>query len=182
MTLGRPHATSRDVIAEAACELFLERGFAHTTVADITSRAGVSRSSFFNYFTSKSDVLWGGFDQRLDAAVAALAAGEEVTPALRSVAIDFAPDSLALAITHADAMGLSPDLDAERALRCGRLARAVADRLVSVGEVRLVADVCGAAAAGAVLAGVWAWALSGPARSDLGEVLEIALDAASFAD
>ena len=59
MSTGRPRATSRDVIAEAACELFLEQGFEGTTVADITRRAGVSRSSFFNYFTSKAHAALG---------------------------------------------------------------------------------------------------------------------------
>jgi AcrR family transcriptional regulator len=36
MSSGRPRATSRSTIAEAATELFLERGFAETTIADIT--------------------------------------------------------------------------------------------------------------------------------------------------
>ena len=45
---GRPRASSREVLAEAACELFLEKGYDATSVADITTRAGVSRSSFFN--------------------------------------------------------------------------------------------------------------------------------------
>ena len=63
--VGRPKASSRETLAEAACELFLEQGFEATSIADITSRAGVSRSSFFNYFASKSDVLWAGLDERL---------------------------------------------------------------------------------------------------------------------
>ncbi len=176
---GRPKATSRETIAEAACELFLEQGYAATTVADITSRAGVSRSSFFNYFASKSDVLWGGFDERVDAVVAALATGAPVAGALRAIVEGFAPDSLALAITNGEAMGLTADLDAERSLRCGRLARAVSDRLVAGGSARLSADVRGAAAAGAVLAAVWDWASSGAARSDLVPLLDEALAEAS---
>ena len=66
---GRPKASSRETLAEAACELFLERGYDATSVADITQRAGVSRSSFFNYFSSKSDVLWSGLDDRIGRAV-----------------------------------------------------------------------------------------------------------------
>ena len=71
---GRPKASSRETLAEAACELFLERGYDATSVADITQRAGVSRSSFFNYFSSKSDVLWSGLDARIDAANTAMLA------------------------------------------------------------------------------------------------------------
>ena len=70
---GRPKASSRETIAEAACELFLEQGYNRTSVTDIAIRAGVSRSSFFNYFDTKSALLWGGFDERLDAACTALA-------------------------------------------------------------------------------------------------------------
>ncbi|MDQ2670204.1 MAG: TetR/AcrR family transcriptional regulator, partial [Gemmatimonadota bacterium] len=51
---GRPRASSRESLAEAACELFLERGYEQTSVTDIATRAGVSRSSFFNYFDTKS--------------------------------------------------------------------------------------------------------------------------------
>ena len=101
---GRPKASSRETLAEAACELFLERGYADTSVADIAMRAGVSRSSFFNYFASKSDVLWSGVDERIGQAIASLerldraATGDEVRDILLRVVHDFAPDPLALAL------------------------------------------------------------------------------------
>ncbi|WP_454119068.1 TetR/AcrR family transcriptional regulator [Microbacterium lacticum] len=172
---GRPRATSREVIAEAATELFLEQGFAATTVADITRRAGVSRSSFFNYFGSKADVLWAGFDARLDAACASLSAGAEVDATLRRIATDFTPDSLALAVVHADAMGIAGDLLTERAVRQARLARAVVERRRADGIPPLAAEVEGAALSGAVLAAVWEWAGQGPGRTDLASLLAEAL-------
>lgn len=178
MSVGRPKSSSRETLAEAACELFLEQGYAATSVSDISSRAGVSRSSFFNYFSSKSDVLWGGFDARAAAARVALAAGEDRGAALRAIGDGFAPDSLALAITHADAMGVAADLDAERALRQAVIARAVSHRLVHEGSARLAADVHGAAAGGAVLAAVWAWAGAGPTRAGLLTLLDEALEIA----
>src|ERR687898_2441384 len=105
--VGRPKASSRETLAEAACELFLEQGFEATSIADITQRAGVSRSSFFNYFASKSDILWAGLDERLDALDARLAADEGTDAAatvrarILEVGVRFAPDSLALAIVNA---------------------------------------------------------------------------------
>lgn len=175
MSSGRPRATSHDVIAEAACELFLERGFAQTTVADITRRAGVSRSSFFNYFGSKSDVLWGGFDARLDAAITALAQGAAPRAVLREAVDALTPDSLALAITNADAMGIADDLDVERAVRQARLARGIAARMRADGEPSLVAEVQAAALSGALFAAVWQWARSAPARQTLPATLADAL-------
>nr|WP_274638206.1 TetR/AcrR family transcriptional regulator [Microbacterium bovistercoris] len=175
---GRPRASSRETLAEAACELFLEQGYHATSVADITTRAGVSRSSFFNYFSAKGDILWAAFDERLDAAVESLHAGVPVREAMRGIAADFAPDSLALAVANADVMGLGKELESERAIRQARLARAVADRMRGDGAEPLRAEVRAAGVAGAVLAAVWDWAEAGPGRSALAGVLAEALDIA----
>lgn len=174
---GRPRASSRETLAEAACELFLEQGFEQTSIVDITSRAGVSRSSFFNYFASKSDVLWAGLDERLDAAVRRLAHDPDATArdVLRDIADGFAPDSLALAVANADTMGLTDEIERERALRQARLASAVAARAAADGTPRLAAAVLGAAAAGAVLAALWEWGEAGPGRTDLATLLDEAL-------
>ncbi|ANW16847.1 TetR family transcriptional regulator [Streptomyces clavuligerus] len=48
----------REALAEAAFQLFLERGFERTTVDDIVARAGVGRRSFFRYFPSKEDAVF----------------------------------------------------------------------------------------------------------------------------
>lgn len=50
----------RDTIWEAAIALFDRRGFDRTTVDDIAKAAGVSRRSFFRYFSSKDDLLAQG--------------------------------------------------------------------------------------------------------------------------
>ncbi|MFT4136118.1 TetR/AcrR family transcriptional regulator [Microbacterium sp.] len=175
--IGRPRASSREVLAEAACELFLERGYEQTSIADIATRAGVSRSSFFNYFGSKADLLWGGFDERTDVAVAALSLGEASTRQILSdMAAGFAPDSLALAVAHAHTMGIGDELWRERAMRQARLARAVAERARRDGMAPLAAEVHGAAAAAAVLAAIWTWADAGPGRTELAVVIGEALD------
>ncbi|GAA2304198.1 TetR/AcrR family transcriptional regulator [Streptomyces kunmingensis] len=51
-------APMREVLAKAAFQLFLERGFERTTVDDIVARAGVGRRSFFRYFPSKEDAVF----------------------------------------------------------------------------------------------------------------------------
>lgn len=49
---------ARDALAKAALELFSEKGFERTTVDEIALRAGVSRRSFFRYFTSKEEAAF----------------------------------------------------------------------------------------------------------------------------
>lgn len=172
---GRPRASSRETLAEAACELFLEQGYEATSVADITRRAGVSRSSFFNYFASKSDVVWAGLDERIAVFEAELAAGADAGGSLRAIAEDFAPDALALALTHAGAMHLDGELDRDSALRSARIARTMAARFEAEGADPLEASVRGAALGGAVMAAIRDWARSGPGTASLPSVLERAL-------
>ncbi|OWP22795.1 TetR family transcriptional regulator [Microbacterium sp. AISO3] len=169
---GRPRVSSRETLAEAACELFLERGYEATTVADITRRAGVSRSSFFNYFSSKSAVLWSGLDERIGALELALrgaGGADEVASAIGDLARGFAPDALALAIVNDVAMGLSDELARDAALRAARVARAVAAALHRSGMAALEADILGAAWGGAVLGAVRSWARGGAGRADLAQ-------------
>jgi AcrR family transcriptional regulator len=47
----------RDAIFDSAIELFEAKGFDETTVEEIAQAAGVSRASFFRYFSSKDDLL-----------------------------------------------------------------------------------------------------------------------------
>ena len=44
-------------VAETAFELFADRGYESTTVDDICTAAGISRSSFFRYFPTKEQAL-----------------------------------------------------------------------------------------------------------------------------
>ncbi|QLD10350.1 TetR/AcrR family transcriptional regulator [Microbacterium oleivorans] len=176
---GRPRVSSRETLAEAACELFLERGYDATTVADITGRAGVSRSSFFNYFASKSAVLWAGLDERierLESELGAAGVAPDVTAAIAKMGAGFAPDALALAIVNDIAMGVADELARDAAVRAARIGRAVSDALVRSGADRLEADVRGAAWGGAVLAAVAAWARGGAGRSELAVYLERAAE------
>ena len=66
MKQGRPTVTSRADLERTALELFASRGFDTTTVDDIAEAARIGRRTFFRYFASKNDVVWGDFDAALD--------------------------------------------------------------------------------------------------------------------
>jgi AcrR family transcriptional regulator len=48
----------RDAILQAAFELFSEKDYARTSIAEIAGRAGLSQSNIYVYFASKLDILW----------------------------------------------------------------------------------------------------------------------------
>lgn len=58
MARWEPDASGR--LAEAAMQLYRERGFDQTTVADIAARAGLTERTFFRYFADKREVLFSG--------------------------------------------------------------------------------------------------------------------------
>jgi mycofactocin system transcriptional regulator len=62
---GRRPSTSREEMARAALDLFSRQGYDETTVDEIAAAVGVSRRTFFRYYESKRDVVWGEFDAEL---------------------------------------------------------------------------------------------------------------------
>ncbi|HEY0186453.1 MAG TPA: TetR/AcrR family transcriptional regulator [Cellulomonas sp.] len=187
---GRPLASSRAMLEEAAGELFLERGYAATSVADVTQRAGVSRSTFFNYFETKSDLLWAAFDDavrtlaaRLEAGTApgeatgeaAVSAGAQAYAGLRELAAGLPADHVALAFTQAEAMGLGPELRVAAARRTADVGDVLTEHARAHGVPPLAARVAGTAWAGALVAAVEAWARAGADRTALATLLDEAL-------
>lgn len=57
--------TARDRLAQAAFDLFNERGYEQATVDDIAERAGLSRATFFRHYPSKEDVIFPDHDRLL---------------------------------------------------------------------------------------------------------------------
>jgi AcrR family transcriptional regulator len=68
-TLGlreRKKQQTRDTIARVALELFAERGYEETTLADIAEAADVSPRTIFAYYEGKEDILFCGEGAFLD--------------------------------------------------------------------------------------------------------------------
>ena len=89
---GRPPASSRAEIEAVALRLFTDRGFDETTVDDIATEAGIGRRTFFRYFRSKNDVIWGEFDaglERLRESLRAAPPDDDWWTALRRAVVEF---------------------------------------------------------------------------------------------
>ncbi|RNE57206.1 TetR/AcrR family transcriptional regulator [Cryobacterium tepidiphilum] len=180
---GRPRGSSREMLQEAASELFLEQTYARTTIEQIARHAGVSRNTFFNYFQAKSDLLWVEVDVSLERLPAALrAAGpseptDAVRRALLDVASDFGPARVPWALTQQELMATTGELEASALSRlsaqahllAGFVARRAdgADGLLCRG---FAVAVLSAAAAAAV-----EWAGAGVARGNLAPYVDAAI-------
>jgi AcrR family transcriptional regulator len=79
--MARWEPDARGRLEKAAMELFVERGYARTTVGDIGERAGLTERTFFRYFTDKREVLFSGSEE-LEKAIVDLVsnAPEDATP------------------------------------------------------------------------------------------------------
>ena len=82
---GRPRGTSARELELIARRLFAEQGFDATTVDQIAAAAGVSRRTFFRYYTSKSDVLWNEFDNEVQTIRRLLAGTPDELPVMEAV-------------------------------------------------------------------------------------------------
>jgi AcrR family transcriptional regulator len=77
-------------------QLYLERGFEQTTVAEIAQRAGLTARTFFRYFADKREVLFAGSAALQAALVQALAAAPDTASPIDAVsaALDAAAEVL----------------------------------------------------------------------------------------
>jgi AcrR family transcriptional regulator len=83
---------------DAAIDLFAQKGFDETTVDDIAEAAGVSRRSFFRYFSSKSDLMAQGmvsYGAALTDAIEACPRTYSLMEILREVVLQVAQHSAA---------------------------------------------------------------------------------------
>ena len=79
MSRWEPDARGR--LERAALDLYVERGFEQTTVAEIAQRAGLTERTFFRHFADKREVLFAGARALQDFLVDALTrAPESATP------------------------------------------------------------------------------------------------------
>jgi AcrR family transcriptional regulator len=82
----RKKVKTRAAIHDAALRLFAERGYEATTIADIAHAAEVSRATFFSYYASKDDVVFGEAPraaEELEATLADLPEGMSTLQAVR---------------------------------------------------------------------------------------------------
>jgi AcrR family transcriptional regulator len=84
MARWEPNAPGR--LQQAAFELFTERGYDQTTLAEVAARARLTERTFFRYFADKREVVFHGADSFSTTVVDAVSAAPFPATALDAVA------------------------------------------------------------------------------------------------
>lgn len=168
MTRWQPDARGR--LQQAAMELYLERGFGHTTVAQIAERAGVTERTFFRYFADKREMLFDGSERLRQLMVDAVADAPATATPLEAVgaALD-AVGTVFVDLEHSRTRQLVIDSDSslqERELiKRARLATAVTEALRARGVGEPAASLTAHAGTGVFHVAFVTWIADGNTRS-----------------
>jgi AcrR family transcriptional regulator len=89
MTIKERKERTRALLAQRAAELFVAKGFDHTTVEEIAQAAGISPRTFFRYFATKEEVVMSFLWLKIDQLLASLAMRPRNESLLESVQVVF---------------------------------------------------------------------------------------------
>jgi AcrR family transcriptional regulator len=179
--MGRWQPDALGRLQQAALELYAERGFETTAVADIAERAGLTERTFFRYFSDKREVLFSGsealvelFERAVADAPAELGPMDAVAEALLASAAFF-EGRVEQSRRRQAVIDANPSLRERELIKLALLAATVADALRGRG----VGDPAALLAAEAGIAvfkvafGLW---VDASEDRELGAVMREALD------
>jgi len=148
--MARWEAGARERLVVAAVELFTEQGYDETTVAQISERAGLTKSTFFRHFPDKRELLVAG-QETLSALLAEgiLSAPSGATP-LAAVATGLERASSEMGPVNRDlgprlkaAVAANAELRERDALKSVGMAAAMTDALLARGASETTAHLAG---------------------------------------
>jgi AcrR family transcriptional regulator len=137
MSRWKPDAAGR--LVQAAITLFAEQGYEETTVAGIAERAGLTKRTFFRYFSDKREVLFGGSAELQRLWLEAVAAAPPEATPVAAVTAGFDPVADMFAERHAFAgiragiIEANPELKERELIKLQNLAGAIKEALVERG-------------------------------------------------
>ncbi|MGW7253618.1 helix-turn-helix domain-containing protein [Streptomyces sp. NPDC054834] len=133
--MGRWEPNARGRLERAALELYGERGYEQTTVAEIAKRAGLTERTFFRHFADKREVLFAGaaslqelFVSTASQAPESAAPIDAVAAALEAVAVMFQERRAHARQRHAVIVA-NAELQERELIKLASLSAALADTL-----------------------------------------------------
>ncbi len=179
MTRWEPNARGR--LERAALELYGERGFEATTVAEIATRAGLTERTFFRHFADKREVLFGGAHELEAQIVGAVRTAPSDAAPLDAVAGAFAAMAggfearRELARRRQAIIAATPELTERELIKLASLAAAIARALRARGVEEPVASLSAEAGTAVFRIAFERW-VDAEERRDLAHVLRDSLE------
>ncbi|HEV7664105.1 MAG TPA: TetR family transcriptional regulator [Chloroflexota bacterium] len=133
MARWEPNARGR--LEQAALQLYSERGFEQTTVAEIAKRAGVTERTFFRYFADKREVLFWGAGSLQEFMVTTLAstpassAPIDAVAAAVGAAAGLLQERRPFSVQRQAVIAANPELQERELIKLASLSTALADTL-----------------------------------------------------
>ena len=133
--MGRWEPNARGRLEQAALELYVERGFEQTTVAEIAERAGLTERTFFRHFADKREVLFAGAGALQELLVSAVAGAPDSAAPIDAVAAALEAAGALLqerreyARQRRPSSPRTPELQERELIKLASLAAALADAL-----------------------------------------------------
>ena len=144
--MARWEPGARERIVLAALDLFAEKGYDDTTVAQIAERAGITKSTFFRHFPDKRELLAAGQEtlsrllgEGIAAAPAEASPLEAVAAGLKRASSEMGPMNRELGPRISAAVSASAELQERALLKNVGLAAAMTEALVARGVAAPVA-------------------------------------------
>jgi AcrR family transcriptional regulator len=172
---------ARGRLQQAAFELYGERGYENTTVAEIAEHAGLTKRTFFRYFADKREVLFSGAQALQKTFVAAVVEAPESATALEAMAA--ALDAAAVgfeerrefAAQRQRIVNANPELQERERSKLASLAAAVAEAMRARGVAEPAATLVADAGITVFRAAFEAWVQAGNERR-LQQIVHVLLD------
>jgi AcrR family transcriptional regulator len=133
MSRWEPNARGR--LEQAALELYGERGFDQTTVAEIAERAGLTERTFFRHFADKREVLFSGGELLTDLLARTAAGAPDSATQIDAAAAGLNAIGARLQERHdfarerARIIAATPELQERELIKLASMAAALADAL-----------------------------------------------------
>ncbi len=179
MSRWEPNARGR--LEQAAYELFLDRGYDQTTVADIAKRAGLTERTFFRHYADKREVLFGDAGALRDELLRALEKVSRELPPIEAVRITLETASarmhgrLSLARERRRIIAAHPDLQERDVNKRSTLTAALEEGLKQRGVPESAGSLAAEMGIAVYYSGFGRW-LDDPADRDLVQIVHEQFD------
>ncbi len=179
--MARWEPNARDRLQQAALELYGERGFEQTTVAEIAKRAGLTERTFFRYFADKPEVLFSGSEALQEGIVTQVASAPESAAPLDAVAsaleatAEFFQEVRHYSVKRQAVIEANPGLREREVIKMARLASAIAVALRQRGVSEPAATLAAEAGIAAFKTAFQRW-INEPGQQDFAALIRESID------